>query len=136
MIGTQCNYYPKGGGSPIWNTWDGTSGNWVPAVRNTETDNNPTGTAISCGPFSTGTWHHLQYYLQRTKADSTYPVGRILYGSVSVDGSPTVWNISAPAVSSNWGDVLGFQHQLDIHSGTITLQEWADEDDLTAWPQD
>ena len=136
MIGTQCNYYPKGGGSPIWNTWDGTSGNWVPAVRNTETDNNPTGTAISCGPFSTGTWHHLQYYLQRTKADSTYPEGRILYGSVSVDGSPTVWNISAPAVSSNWGDVLGFQHQLDIHSGTITLQEWADEDDLTAWPQD
>jgi hypothetical protein len=140
MIGTQCNYHPSGVSHPIWNTWDATTGNWVPAVRNTETDNNPgTTNAIACGPFTTGAWHHLQYYLQRTHADSTYPQGRILYGTVSVDGSPTVWDISAPAVSSTWGDVLGLQHQQDIYSGvsgTLTLQEWADEDDLTAWPQD
>ena len=136
MIGTQCNYHPSGVSHPIWNAWDATTSTWVPAVRNTETESNPSPTnAIACGPYTTGTWHHLQYYLQRTLPDSTYPQGRILYGTVSIDGSATEWDISAPAVSSSWGNVLGFQHQLDEYSG-VTLQEWADEDDLTSWPQD
>jgi hypothetical protein len=139
MIGTQCNYHPSGGGHAIWNAWDQSNNRWVPAVRNTQTESNPSPTnAIECGPFSTGTWHHAQFYLQRTYPDSTYPQGRILYGTVAIDGVATEWDISAPAVSSSWGDVLGFQHQLDTYneSGTVTLQEWVDADDLTAWPQD
>jgi len=51
----------------------------------------------------------------------------------------TQWDISAPAYASSWGDVLGFQHQLDIDgtpSGDVTLQEWVDPENLTAWPQD
>lgn len=143
MIGTQCNYHPPGGGPAIWNAWDQSynsgRGQWVPAVRNTQTETNPSPTnAIPCPELSTGAWHHAQFFLQRTLPDTTYPQGRILYGTVSIDSRPTEWDISAPAVSSNWGDVLGFQHQLDIDNvtGDVTLQEWADADNLTAWPQD
>jgi hypothetical protein len=143
MIGTQCNYHPPGGGPAIWNAWDQSynsgHGQWVPAVRNTQTETNPSpANAIPCPEFSTGTWHHAQFFLQRTYPDTTYPQGRILYGTVSIDSQTTEWDISAPAVSSNWGDVLGFQHQLDIDNvtGDVTLQEWADADNLTAWPQD
>jgi len=56
---------------------------------------------------------------------------------VKIDTTITQWDISAPAYSSSWGDVLGFNQQLDIFSGTsTTLQEWSDRNDLTAWPQD
>jgi hypothetical protein len=139
MIGTQCNYHPDGGGGPIWNAWDQSNGRWVPAVRNTQTESNPSpANAIACPAFSTGTWHHAQFYLQRTLPDALYPQGRILYGTVSIDGSTTEWDISAPAVSSTWGDVLGINHQLDTfnETGTVTLQEFVDADDITGWPQD
>jgi hypothetical protein len=86
-------------------------------------------------------WHHAQFFLQRTYPDATYPEGRILYGTVAIDGAATQWDISAPAVVAPAGytDVLGFQHQLDLNAGApddTTLQEWADLDNLTAWPQD
>jgi hypothetical protein len=136
MIGTQCDY-----AHGVWDAWDQTSGHWIPAIRNTQTDQNPQGTAIPCSKFSTSTWHHAQFFLQRTYPDSTYPEGRILYGTVKIDTTTTEWNISAPAVvaPSGYTDVLGFQHQLDINASApnpTTMQEWADEDDLTAWPQD
>lgn len=139
MIGTQCNYGASGGS--VWDAWDQASGHWIPAIRNTRTDNNPTGTPISCPKFSTGVWHHLQFYVQRTYPDTTYPEGRILYGTVALDGAATQWDISAPIVLAPAGytDVLGFQHQLDINGSApnpTTLQEWADIDNLTAWPQD
>jgi hypothetical protein len=140
MIGTQCNYYQSGISTPIWNTWNATAGNWEPAVRNSETDSSPPPSAsngIACpNPITTQGWHHLQYYLQRTYPDSTYPEGRILYGTMALDGQATVWNISAPPVATSWGDVLGIQQQQDIQTGTVTLQEWVDENDLTSWPQD
>jgi hypothetical protein len=145
MIGTQSNYAPPGGGSPIWDAWDGSgnsgSGAWVPAIRNTEAENDvgaASSSAISCSKFSTGTWHHAQFYLQLTDPDTEYPQGRILYGTVNIDGTVNQWNISAPAVSTTWSEVLGFQHQLDTNdvSSTVTLQEWVDPDNLTAWPQD
>jgi hypothetical protein len=145
MIGTQCNYAPPGGGTPIWDAWDGTAGTWVPAIPNTEAENDVNGSSSSAVPcpnkakFTTGAWHHAQYYLQITEPDTEYPQGRILYGAVSIDGTATQWNISAPAVSTTWPDILGFQHQLDIlvpNSGTITLQEWVDPDNFYGWPQD
>jgi hypothetical protein len=143
MMGTQCNYHPSGGGAAIWNTWDQSynsgAGRWVPAVPNTQTESDPAPTnAVPCS-FSTGAWHHAQFYLQRTYPDSEYPQGRILYGTVAIDGAAKQWDISAPAYASSWGDVLGFQHQLDIDSvptGDVTLQEWVDPENLTAWPQD
>ncbi len=128
MIGTQCNY-----AAGVWQAWNASAGAWVNAIPNTSTDQNPTGAAITCSKFSTGTWHHAQFYLQRTYR------GRILYGNVTIDGVTTQWNVSAPAVATSWGDVLGFQHQLDtnnLFTGTTTLQGWADIDQLTAWPQD
>jgi hypothetical protein len=141
MIGTQCVYSSSGTG--VWNTWDQSynsgKGRWVLASPNTQTESDPTTNGIPCPNFSAGAWHHAQFFLQRTYPDTEYPQGRILYGTVSIDGKATQWDISAPAYSSSWGDVLGFQHQLDINgvpSGDITLQEWVDPDNLTAWPQD
>jgi hypothetical protein len=128
MIGTQCNY-----STGLWQAWNATANRWVDAIPNTSTDASPTGTTISCTKFSPGTWHHLQYFLQRTYG------GRILYGNVTVDGVTTQWNISAPSNSTTWADVLGFQHQLDTNAaftGTTTLQEWVDVDGMTVWPQD
>ena len=139
MVGTQCDYGAVGG--PVWDAWDQVTNKWIPAIRNTQTDNNPTGTPIPCTKFTTGVWHHAQFFLQRTYPDATYPVGRILYGTVAIDGAATQWDISAPSVVAPAGytDVLGFQHQLDLNAGApddTTLQEWADLDNLTAWPQD
>ena len=127
MFGTQCNY-----ATGVWQAWNDVTGQWVNAIPNTATDQNPTGTPISCSKFAPGTWHHLQYFVQRTYA------GRLLYGNVTVDGVTTQWNISAPASFTSWSDILGFQHQLDTNNsfgGTITLSEWVDEESLTAWPQ-
>jgi hypothetical protein len=127
MFGTQCNY-----SSGTWQAWNAASGQWIDAIPNTATDQSPTGTPISCSKFAPGTWHHLQYFLQRTYG------GRILYGNVTVDGITTQWNISAPPNSTTWSDVLGIQHQLDTNnsfSGTTTLSEWVEEESLFAWPQ-
>ena len=128
MFGTQCNY-----STGVWQGWNDVTGKWVDAIPNTATDGSPTGTTITCSKFSTGTWHHAQFFLQRTFA------GRLLYGNVTIDGTTTQWNISAPASTTTWADVLGFNQQLDTNAaftGTTTLQEWADEDKLTVWPQD
>ncbi len=128
MFGTQCNY-----ATGVWQAWNDVSGSWVNAIPNTATDQSPTGTAIPCSTFSTGTWHHLQYFRQRTYG------GWLQYGNATLDGVTTQWNITAPpANSTTWADVLGIQHQLDTNgsfSGSVTLTEWADKDDLTAWPQ-
>lgn len=128
MFGTQCNY-ARG----TWQAWNDVTTTWVDAIPNTATDQNPTGTPISCGAFSTGTWHHAQFFVQRTFG------GRLQYGNVTIDGVTTQWNITAPASNTSWADILGIQHQLDTNNhftGTTTLQEWADIDNMTAWPQD
>lgn len=128
MFGTQCNY-----ATGTWQAWNDVAGAWVNAIPNTATDQNPAGTPISCSKFSTGVWHHLQYYVQRTYG------GRLQYGNVTLDGVTRQWNITAPANATTWADVLGIQHQMDTNanvSGSTTLNEWADQDNLTAWPQD
>jgi hypothetical protein len=128
MFGTQCNY-ARG----TWQAWNDVTGTWVDAIPNTATDQSPTGSPITCAKFSTGTWHHTKFFVQRTFG------GRLLYGNVTIDGVTTQWNISAPAHATTWADVMGFQHQLDTNNafaGSTTLQEWADIDQLTAWPQD
>ncbi len=128
MFGTQCNY-----STGVWQGWDDVTGHWVNAIPNTATDGNPTGNPITCTKFDTTTWYHAQFFLQRTYG------GRLQYGNVSINGLTTQWNITAPAHSTSWADVLGINQQLDTNAaftGSTTLQEWADEDDLTAWPQD
>ncbi len=128
MFGTQCNY-----SSGLWQGWNDVTKIWVDARPNTATDGTPTGNTITCAKFSTGTWHHAQFFLERSYG------GRLQYGNVTIDGVTTQWNITAPASNTSWADVLGINHQLDTNaafSGTATLQEWADEDNLIAWPQD
>lgn len=129
MFGTQCDY-SRG----VWQAWNETGTQWVDAIPNTATDANPTGTAISCSRFSPGTWHHAQYFVQRTFG------GRLLYGNVTIDGVTTQWNISAPSAPvTNWADSLGLQQQLDTNdqfSGTVTLREWTDKNKFVGWPQD
>ena len=101
-----------------------------PIPRPTELKN---GNPLTCAKFSTGVWHHAQFFLQRTFG------GRLQYGNVSIDGLTTQWNITAPASNTTWADVLGVNHQLDTDAsftGSVTLQEWSDVEDLSAWPQD
>jgi hypothetical protein len=128
MFGSQCNY-----ATGVWQAWNDVTVQWINAIPNTATDGSPTGNPITCAKFSTGTWHHMQYFEQRTYG------GRLQYGNVTVDGVTTQWNITAPASTTTWADVYGINQQLDTNAsftGNATLQEWADEDDLTAWPQD
>ena len=128
MFGTQCNY-----ATGVWQAWNDVTVQWVNAIPNTATDGTLTGNPLTCAKFSTVTWHHAQFFLQRTFG------GRLQYGNVSIDGLTTQWNITAPASNTTWADVLGINHQLDTNaafSGNATLQEWLDLDDLTAWPQD
>jgi hypothetical protein len=128
MFGTQCNY-----ATGVWQAWNDVTVHWINAIPNTATDGTLIGSPLTCAMFSTGAWHHAQFFLQRTYG------GRLQYGNVSIDGLTTQWNITAPASNTTWSDVLGINHQLDTNAsftGSATLQEWADLDDITAWPQD
>jgi hypothetical protein len=133
MFGTQCNY-----STGNWQAWNDVSQQWVDAIPNTATDGSPSGTAISCSKFSTGTWHHAQFFFQRGHFGTSQmePNMRILYGNVTIDGVTTQWNITAPSKSTTWSDSMGIQQQLDINSASsVTISEWADLDNIVAWPQ-
>jgi hypothetical protein len=133
MFGTQCNYL-----TGTWQAWNEVATQWVDAIPNTATDDpNASGIPISCSQFSTGTFHHATFFVQR-RFD-----GRLLYGNVTIDGVTTQWNITAPSAQSSgpWADSIGVQHQLDINDqvapgDTTTLQEWTDKNNIIGWPQD
>jgi hypothetical protein len=109
MFGTQCDH-------GHWDSWDQVAGHWVSQ------------TSLPCS-FSTNTWHHLIYFVQRI-GDSR---DTLLYGNVTLDGTTTQWNIQAPSQASSWGANMGVQYQLDIGGTGASLQEWIDQVTVTMW---
>jgi hypothetical protein len=109
MFGTQCDYTDG-----FWDTWNGTT--WVQSP-------------FSCGMFSTGTWHHLVYFVQRIDPNRD----TLLYGNVTLDGTTTQWNIQAPSVTTSWTANTGTQHQLDLNHLGGTVDEYFDLEKVTAW---
>lgn len=109
MFGTQCDY-----SDGFWDTWSGSQ--WVQSP-------------FSCGMFSTGTWHHLVYFVQRIGNNRD----TLLYGNVTLDGVTTQWNISVAPVNTTWQADTGVQHQLDLNGQGGTVDEYFDLETVTAW---
>jgi hypothetical protein len=109
MIGSQCNF-----GDGHWDTWNQASGNWVH-------------TTIPCPRFTSSTWHHIQWYMQRVSST------QYRYDTLVVDGQPYTVNQTFSGSSAGWSDVLGIQWQLDLGGNGLPANEWVDQVTLTIW---
>lgn len=128
MFGSQCNY-----ASNQWQFWLPKNGGltWVDS-------------GLSPCQFSTGTWHHATYFLQRV-ATSGYQVipspfnsstdhnTDVRFGTLTIDGNTMYSGGLAHSTVPNWSPVLGFQHQLDSAAAGVTIEEYVDNESLTAW---
>jgi hypothetical protein len=110
MIGTECNY-----AAGVWDTWNEATQRWIH-------------TTIPCKKFSTGTWHHIQWYMTTNHSNHTYT-----YKTLVVDGVVHNLNQTQPAKYLAWGDNLGAQWQLDVNASGSTYHEWVDRASLTVW---
>jgi len=110
MIGTECNY-----AAGVWDTWDEATGHWLH-------------TTIPCKKFTTGSWHHVQWYMTTNHTNHTYT-----YKTLVVDGVSYAVNQTQPAKYLAWGDNLGVQWQLDVNASGTGYHEWVDNAKLTIW---
>lgn len=130
MFGSQCNY--------ATNQFQF----WLPQNGNLEWTNG----GITPCQFAHGAWHHLTYFLQRVAvsgyqnipAQFTYLSDtntNLRFGTLTIDGKTSylgaLSNSTIP--SPKWSPVLGIQHQLDSAVSGATLDEYVDEESLTAW---
>jgi hypothetical protein len=130
MFGSQCNYATN-----RWQLWlpHGADLTWVDA-------------GTSPCRTTTGTWHHLTYYLQRvmptgyqeipnTFGPATDRNTSLRFVTLTMDGQTiylggVAWStIPQPA----WGPVVGVQHQLDSAVSGAILEEYANGESLTSW---
>ncbi len=109
MIGSQCAF-----GDGHWDIWDQAAGHWV-------------STTIACPRFTPGTWHHIQWYMQRVSST------QYRYDTLVVDGQEHVVNQTFSGSTEGWADVLGVQWQLDLSSNGVPASEWIDNVKLTIW---
>jgi hypothetical protein len=130
MFGSQCNYATN-----QWQLWLPSNGllTWVNA-------------GVAPCQFSTGTWHHATYFLQRVTnggyqeiplhfGPATDHNTSLRFGTLSIDGVTThlgglsYSTIPIPA----WSPVIGVQHQLDSAASGATIEEYLDNESLTSW---
>jgi hypothetical protein len=130
MFGSQCNYAAN-----QWQLWLPHNGGltWVNA-------------GLSPCQFSTGTWHHATYFLQRVTASGYQEIplrfgpatdanSSLRFGTVSIDGvtaylgALSFSTIPTPA----WSPVIGVQHQLDSAESGVTIEEYLDKESVTTW---
>ena len=109
MIGSQCNF-----GDGHWDTWNQAIGAWVH-------------TAVPCPRFTPGTWHRIQWYMQRVSST------QYRYDTLVVDGQVYTVNQTFSGSSVGWADTLGVQWQLDLGSNGLPANEWIDQVKLTVW---
>jgi len=130
MFGSQCNY-----ASNQWQLWLPQNGRltWV-------------NTGLSPCQFSTGTWHHATYFLQRV-TDAGYqhiPHGfnpstdtntSLRFGTLTIDGTTMfLGGLSHSTVPSPaWSATLGIQHQLDSAMSGVSIEEYVDKESLIVW---
>jgi hypothetical protein len=130
MFGSQCNYATN-----QWQLWLPNKGTltWVNA-------------GLSPCQFSTGTWHHVTYFLQRVTVSGYQEIPlrfgpatdkntSLRFGTLSIDGVTTYLGglaystIPTPA----WSPVIGVQHQLDSAASGVTIEEYVDRESATSW---
>jgi len=130
MFGSQCNYATN-----QWQLWLPYKGvlTWVNA-------------GVSPCQFSTGSWHHAIYFLQRVTAVGYQKIPQrfspatdtntsLRFGTLSIDGVTAYLGqlsystIPAPA----WASVIGVQHQLDSAVSGVTIEEYLDKESVTTW---
>ena len=130
MFGSQCNF--------ATNQWQ----IWLPKNGRLSWEN----AGLSPCQFSTGTWHHATYFLQRVSA-SGYQVipstfsptsdtnSNLLYGTLTIDGNTMYLGaISYSTVPQpSWSPVLGIQHQLDSALAGVTIEEYVAKESLVLW---
>ncbi len=109
MVGSQCNY-----GEGDWNLWDQGAGAWID-------------TSIPCRRFSPGTWHHIQWYIQRVSS------WQYKYVTLVVDGTPYSVNRTYGGNYQGWADTLGVQWQLDLGPDGVDAHQWVDQVRLSIW---
>lgn len=109
MVGSQCNF-----GNGNWDIWNQASNHWI-------------STSIPCKRFSSGTWHHIQWYI--TRPSST----QYRYVTLAVDGTPYSVNQTYSGNFQGWSDVLGVQWQLDLGGNGTDAREWIDKVKLSIW---
>jgi hypothetical protein len=110
MIGSQCDY-----AAGVWDTWNESAGQWLH-------------TSVPCKKFSTGAWHHIQWYVTTNHSNHTYT-----YKTLVVDGVAYTLNQTQPAKYLAWGDNTGVQWQLDVNAGGGGFHEWVDKATLSIW---
>ena len=130
MFGSQCNYATN-----QWQLWLPDKGQltWVNA-------------GVAPCQFSTGTWHHATYFLQRVTAGGYQEVPRhfgpssdantyLRFGTLSIDGVTAYLGQLAYSTIPNpaWSPVLGVQHQLDSAMSGVTIEEFVDKESVTTW---
>jgi hypothetical protein len=128
MFGSQCNYATN-----QWQFWLPYNGGltWV-------------NSGLSPCQFSSGTWHHATYFLQRVAASGYQEIPGsfgpssdfnidLRFGSLTIDGNVTYLGGLSYSTKPNWSPVMGFQHQLDSAATGVTIEEYVDEESLTVW---
>jgi hypothetical protein len=130
MFGSQCNY-----ASNQWQIWLPHNGGltWVNA-------------GVSPCQFSTGTWHHATYFLQRVTTSGYQEIplqfdpttdnnASVRFGTLSIDGVTSyLGGLSNSTIPRpEWGATIGLQHQLDSSASGVTIEEYVDEESLTTW---
>ena len=130
MFGSQCNY-----ASNQFQIWLPENGGlrWVNA-------------GVSPCQFSTGTWHHAMYFLQRVTSAGYQEIPRqfdsssdnnvnLRFGTLTIDGNTAyLGGFSYSTIPHpEWGATIGLQHQLDSSASGVTIEEYVDEESLTTW---
>ncbi len=128
MFGSQCNYATN-----QYQFWLPNNGRltWIDG-------------GISPCRFSSGMWHHLTYFLQRvttsgyqdipsTFNSSTDKNSDLRFGTLTIDGNTYYLGGLSNSTRENWSPVFGIQHQLDSAASGITIDEYDDEESVTAW---
>jgi len=130
MFGSQCNYATN-----QWQIWLPHNGRltWVNA-------------GLSPCQFSTGTWHHATYFLQRVTTSGYQQIPRqfdptsdtntgVRFGTLTIDGLTSYLGGLAYSTIPHpeWGATIGLQHQLDSSASGVTIEEYVDEESVTTW---
>ncbi len=130
MFGSQCDY-----GTNQWQIWLPQNGRltWVNA-------------GVSGCQLSSGTWHHLTYFVQRVAStgfqyipnnfsSSSDPNGDLRFGTLTVDGNSYYLGQMSNSTIPNpkWQPTLGIQHQLDSSVSGVTIEEYSDRETLMGW---
>ena len=110
MMGTQCDY-----GAGKWDTYDESAGRWIHS-------------SVPCPRFTTGAWHHIQWYMTTNTSAHSYT-----FHTLVVDGHSYTLNVTGHARNLHWGDNVGVQWQLDVNSSGTGYHEWVDNASLAIW---